>query len=444
MSCGETVFVAGIRRNLYIWNIHSAQLVRTVDAHFGRILNLQSLNINNHNLLISSSIDRSIKMWNMENIFEKSFALENMDEPIEKILIARNKPNLAIAQTRKYLGIWTSGLTDSSPRYLIVWDLKTHSVNHRLHAPHVHQIVFLDNEKLIGVVFRQQDTPEQKMARFTVYRVVDLTVYFTHEYQCRMFRNLVVLKDTTTVVAVVFFKGHDHLNVIEVAEKVVRQKFRPRAVRKQQKDIIVLELVAGSSNHCVVMDMRYLPSFTGVVTADGKLGLDAPTKGGLHIVDMKTGNIARTLIGKVAEGVNDVQAHFTPKGDHVLYYHTGQQTLRAFRVADGMLIGTLRPHAQITTWSCDYNGEKVVIGCQDGSLLTSILYDVTVHPLIQKTLGSLLSRRYLAEHLGMAAENLEREGNMDLRNLGVITKAITKFKQPLRNRAKGSVVCCMQ
>lgn len=42
----------------------------------------------------------------MENIFEKSFALQNMDEPIEKILIAEQKPNLAIAQTRKHLGIW--------------------------------------------------------------------------------------------------------------------------------------------------------------------------------------------------------------------------------------------------------------------------------------------------------------------------------------------------
>ena len=36
--------------------------MRSVDAHFGRILNLQSLRINNHNLLISSSIDRSIKV----------------------------------------------------------------------------------------------------------------------------------------------------------------------------------------------------------------------------------------------------------------------------------------------------------------------------------------------------------------------------------------------
>ena len=77
---------------------------------------------------------------------------------------------------------------------------------------------------------------------------------------------------------------------------------------------------------------------------------------------MKTGATARTLIGYVAEGVNDVRAEFTPTGKHVLYYHNGYQTLRAFRVSDGKLIGTLRPHAQITTWTCDSKGEKVVIG----------------------------------------------------------------------------------
>ena len=77
---------------------------------------------------------------------------------------------------------------------------------------------------------------------------------------------------------------------------------------------------------------------------------------------MKTGAIVRTLIGYVAEGVNDVKAEFTPTGKHVLYYHNGHQTLRAFRVSDGALIGTFRPHAQITTWISDSKGEKIVIG----------------------------------------------------------------------------------
>ena len=42
----------------------------------------------------------------MENIFEKSFAVVNMDQPIEKILLAKERPALAVTQTRKYIGVW--------------------------------------------------------------------------------------------------------------------------------------------------------------------------------------------------------------------------------------------------------------------------------------------------------------------------------------------------
>lgn len=117
---------------------------------------------------------------------------------------------------------------------------------------------------------------------------------------------------------------------------------------------------------------------------------------------MKTGSFHRTLIGQVAEGVNSVKAMFTPTDSHVLYYHSGQQTLRAFRVSDGQLIGTLRPHAQITTWSVDSYGQNVVIGCQDGSLLTALLFDEFVYPKIRHYLAASPNRHYLAEHLGIS------------------------------------------
>lgn len=46
------------------------------------------------------------QIWNMENIFEKSFSVFSMDQPIERILLSQARPSLAVAQTRKYLGIW--------------------------------------------------------------------------------------------------------------------------------------------------------------------------------------------------------------------------------------------------------------------------------------------------------------------------------------------------
>lgn len=114
----------------------------------------------------------------MENIFEKSFAIANMDQPIEKILLAKEKPSLAVAQTRKYLGIWDirshrfiatlaanvygAVVTDClimsngmaivcvESDMLLFWDLKTQSVRLRMQAPQVHQLMFLAGESMIG------------------------------------------------------------------------------------------------------------------------------------------------------------------------------------------------------------------------------------------------------------------------------------------------------
>uniref|UniRef100_A0A0M3JWN1 ANAPC4_WD40 domain-containing protein n=1 Tax=Anisakis simplex TaxID=6269 RepID=A0A0M3JWN1_ANISI len=146
--------------------------------------------------------------------------------------------------------------------------------------------------------------------------------------------------------------------------------------------------------------VRILPTFNGVVTSDGKLGLHAPNRGGLFIIDMRTGSIMRTLIGNVVEGVNDVKAEFTLTGQHVLYYHSGHRTLRAFRVSDGSLVGTFRPHARITSWACDLRGYSLVIGGQDGSLLTTILFDEKTEKRdMLQVVAQLPSRRYLAEYL---------------------------------------------
>uniref|UniRef100_A0AC35GW83 Uncharacterized protein n=1 Tax=Panagrolaimus sp. PS1159 TaxID=55785 RepID=A0AC35GW83_9BILA len=214
-------------------------LVRVVDAHFGRILNLKSVAMQGQNLLISSSIDRSVKIWNMENIFEKSFAVINMDQPIEKILLAKERPALAVTQTRKYIGVWdirshrfittlvtniygsvvTDCLISSNGRTviciesdtLLLWDLKTQSVRLRHPAISVHQIIW------------------------------------------------------------------------------------PRLIKNQKKDVIVHRLIPmpHNANQLVVMDgenrgsiwdvrhlklIRSLPTFGGDITEDGKLGLHAPNK----------------------------------------------------------------------------------------------------------------------------------------------------------------------
>lgn len=54
--------VGGVRKSLYIWNVKDGQLLKEVDAHIARIMRIQSLFIEDFNGIVSSSIDKTIKV----------------------------------------------------------------------------------------------------------------------------------------------------------------------------------------------------------------------------------------------------------------------------------------------------------------------------------------------------------------------------------------------
>lgn len=73
------------RKNLYIWCLQTRQLVKVLDAHFGRIIQLEALTIGNWNCAITSSIDRSVKVWNINNIFEQVHVIDRHELQIDHI-----------------------------------------------------------------------------------------------------------------------------------------------------------------------------------------------------------------------------------------------------------------------------------------------------------------------------------------------------------------------
>lgn len=73
------------RKNLYVWNLQTRNLVKILDAHFGRIMQLEALTIGNWNSVVTSSIDRSVKVWNINNIFEQVHVIDRHELPIDSI-----------------------------------------------------------------------------------------------------------------------------------------------------------------------------------------------------------------------------------------------------------------------------------------------------------------------------------------------------------------------
>ena len=88
-----------------------------------------------------------------------------------------------------------------------------------------------------------------------------------------------------------------------------------------------------------------LPHWTGECTSDGRLGLYVSARGGLVLIDLSTGDVVHTLIGRVAEGVFTTQTMFTSNNTHVIHFHSGRSSIRVFRVTDGKLVRNYVMHS---------------------------------------------------------------------------------------------------
>ena len=60
LSSDESVAITGLRRDLFIWSTRTCELIKTMQAHFGRINKMVPLTDNGHNCMITSSVDKVI------------------------------------------------------------------------------------------------------------------------------------------------------------------------------------------------------------------------------------------------------------------------------------------------------------------------------------------------------------------------------------------------
>lgn len=74
--------VAGIRRNLYVWSVGDGTLLKTIDAHYGRIKECFPLTVDDVNAVVTSSLDKTVKVWNVKNIFEPVYVIDRESQAL--------------------------------------------------------------------------------------------------------------------------------------------------------------------------------------------------------------------------------------------------------------------------------------------------------------------------------------------------------------------------
>ncbi|KAF2357627.1 WD40-repeat-containing domain [Trinorchestia longiramus] len=205
ISKGHDYAVAGVRKNLYVWSLEDEGLVKVLDAHFGRIISMVALTVRDWNSVITSSLDRSVKVWNINNIFEQVHVIDRHELQVDHIwyvvvflfsgtrkykglIFTREltvfsiflpwsvSPTLplAVTVTRNSIGLWntrlgklTCRLADSplgaivtladitsDSRYIVstesgnvlVWNVKTKSVEFRAEERNVLQLLLIDGD----------------------------------------------------------------------------------------------------------------------------------------------------------------------------------------------------------------------------------------------------------------------------------------------------------
>ena len=76
--------------------------IKTLDAHYGRISGMIGSCSELKNLVLSGSMDKTIKIWNIQNILEEDFPIDHLDKQIEMLHVSI-QAQIAMAQSRNQL-----------------------------------------------------------------------------------------------------------------------------------------------------------------------------------------------------------------------------------------------------------------------------------------------------------------------------------------------------
>lgn len=413
MTKSNQYAIAGVRKSLHVWELVSGQLLKTLDAHFGRILRIDTLCDDNNNAILSSSMDRSIKVWNIKNIFEQVHLIDKHELAISDLSVS-TLYNIVITITRSFIGLWNlqtgellAKLADSpigaiishaviasdarfivsvESEHIMTWKLETYQVtviSKKAHSDIKYLLMAKDNKLVIAI------SKERNKNRCIARKTITLNEVYNFTFQTKTLKPPVLTSDGVYIVFIVTEKNRDCIQARHTKTGNMLSKYIPKSkfFRDINKVIPFTEkpsqvlLISGERSLVVdIKNKKAIKTFkrlNGCITTDDRLGIFAPVRGGLELIDLEDGSTNQTLISKSAEGVFQTKIHFTKTDEYVIYYHSGWKTLRLFRVSDGSQLAEYKLPAELTCLGFSDDGDLIVTGAADGSLTILAIVDPT-------------------------------------------------------------------
>lgn len=432
--------VAANRKNLYVWDVKQGNMVKVLDAHFGRIIALTAVT-GECNKVISSSMDKTIKVWNFDNILEDVHSIDRLEKSIKTIDLASQVP-FCVTTSRNCVGVWnlengkllkTFGTTSTGviteavitgdgnyvcaveTKNIVIWDVSQDPAIKTISQVGTKKLIRNeDDTKLIAI---SETTPGKGCC--ACYTLPEGDQVYKFEFGLRVYKDGVITCDGSLLAIPAIDKSGDVIGVYQA--KTGHHMYNLQLKYNTYKPMIKLVAMPHDPNQVALIDedkgnildlkkktlVRSVNRWNGRVTSNGKHGLYAPSRGGLEYIELKHGKTVKTLIPRIAEGVFNVDVMFTKNDRHVVYYHSGHRTIRVFRLCDGKMIAKYKAHAKVEVMTCSPGGMSVIIGCEDGSLTVLALADPNYEEHVS-FLQALPSRQKHQPYAGL------NEGNADL------------------------------
>ncbi|CAF4234021.1 unnamed protein product, partial [Rotaria sp. Silwood2] len=426
--------IACVKSSVYLFEIEWGDLVASFDSHFGRILVVKCLSTGSggNNYVITTGMDKTTKVWNLQNAKEKSISIAQLDKSIEmmhistetRIILAQSRTQLYLFNMRSGLMIGqlsvnphgsiyqctvlcTNGLFAASAESnnFVIYDIEERKTSFITPLKNVAQLLLHSAETMILVLTTEvvptqvssasnngpvNTSPNGQTVRAISYGIPDGDLIYeilSNMKRSNQPKNVACTTDDTYFVFIEEKKNSEilalydpmtgeHVHNIKLNYPAYKEITLMVTIPKQPYLIGLIDSEKG-----IVMNVRdkkihlTLPKWGGQISSDGKYGLYAPTRGGLEIFEFRTGKVVRTLIGKVAEGVFEVLTFFTPTNNHVIYYHKGKRTIRVFRTQDGRQIADMKCPTKVRQAIGTHDGRALVVGYEDGAVQVFLIVD---------------------------------------------------------------------
>ena len=368
LSRDESLAVAGLRRQLHVWSVATQELLTSLEAHSGRIVEVAALPASN--CVITSSLDKTLRVWDLSCVLAPVHTRPRLALPLQEVLVCR-EPDLAVTLTRSCLAVWcllqgtvlhrlgaggavltaacltrAGSLVAAQQGWLTCWHLPhPASPAWRVETSGSSVVSLVECGELVLAAARLPSS-----LHLTAVQASTGEEVWQGEWEIAgQWRPPTVSPDSSLVAGLGLQSTRPALHLLEAGTGAVRavvsltqcaglRELRGLvwlgeaglAVLEQDRAQLYEVGARGRGRH-----LRCLPRYTGPATQCGGWGLAAPPRGGLELLDLRAEpGPGRILLSRPAQGVFTVRAAFTPSDRYILYWSSARAAITLWRRLD--------------------------------------------------------------------------------------------------------------